>query len=173
MPRKQPFNSFGFNSANPFLSPLISEFASTNSDVFVTRTSKATEQTATTVSTKTLPNGETIKVFHRKELVDSEAFIKLYQGQFRRFHDLSGAELDLMELIVALLPTGSDLVTLHPLKAAGMLGVTKTTVYSSFSTLLKRGLIAKGAFPEIFYVNPTVVFKGDRIAVIVETIKKA
>lgn len=173
MSRKEPFNSFGFNSYNPFLNSLITDFASSNSGVFVTRTLKATEQNATTISNKTLPNGETIKVFHRKELVDTEAFVKMYQGQLRKFHDLSIAELDLLELIVSLLPVGSDLVLLHPLKAAEMLCVTKTTVYSSFSTLLKRGLIAKGAFPERFYVNPSVIFKGDRIAVIVETIKKS
>jgi len=174
MARKPSIKTYPHHVKNPFITDLVEDFSG-NSSTFkktVVTTPKALNKDSKKVKVIEKDGSSTV-VFQTTKYVDTEEFVKVYRGHIRLFHSLSVSDLDLVEYAVSQLQNGVDTVFLYPLLIAPILGVSKQTIYCSLAVLLERGLLAKAEYSDKYFVNPTLLFKGDRISVIVNAIKKS
>jgi predicted transcriptional regulator len=66
---------------------------------------------------------------------------------------------------------GEDRICLYYPDVKERLNMIKSTMYSSIKQLLTKGLIAKANRAGCYYINPAIVFKGDRIMMVQQYIK--
>ncbi len=109
-----------------------------------------------------------ITVFGEKKQVDKQSYMKLFIGEIKRFFDLSKTSMKLLEYIMDNIRWNKDKICMHQPTIMDDMKISRTTCYRSMIQLLDAGIIAKADTDGCYYVNPTVVFKGDRIILYTE-----
>lgn len=111
--------------------------------------------------------GETTKqkisIFGEKKKVDKQQYMKLFLGQIKKFFELSKTSMKLLDYIMEQIRYNKDRICLHQPTVMDELKISRTTCYRSIVQLLDAQIIAKADTEGCFFVNPTVVFKGDRL----------
>lgn len=96
--------------------------------------------------------------------VDEEKFAKVYLSQFSAFYDLPKSSIKVFGFILNELKPNSDYFYFHiddAMKATGYKG--KNTIITALASLVKNGIIARSNKHYKFFINPLVVFNGNRI----------
>jgi hypothetical protein len=120
-------------------------------------------------------NGEVVghSAFMRFVEVDEEKFAKLYLNQFGLFWELKSNSLRVFGYIINVVKPNTDMFILYMDQA---LEHTKykfaKEVNSGLVGLIEAGIIAKAKYDNHFYINPLVVFNGDRVTFAKTYIKK-
>lgn len=160
-------NDYPYHSINPFLTGVVESIAPAKTrkvagfkfqDVINTETGEIDTQTMMVLST-------------RKE-VDKAEFAKVFRHQFQCFFGLSKASLDILDYISDNIRYNHDRIALMIADLSEQKGISISTVYRSLYQLIENKLIAKADKVGIYYINPQIFFKGDRIVLINEYIKK-
>lgn len=102
--------------------------------------------------------------FIRQIEVDEEKFAKLYLSNFAAFFDLSQAAIRVFGYILTCLKPKNDMVIFileHCLKYTKY--TSKATIYKALAELIKAEIIARGPADNLIYINPLIVFNGDRV----------
>jgi len=169
MPTKKEMSlqQFPYNSVNPFVSTVIEHIQDSNSKKVagVKWQHVINSDSGEVESQKMLVLGDVKKV-------DKQEFYKVYKTGLRKFFDLSPSSSEVLEYILDAIRYDSDKICLNiaDIQAARSLGYT--TVYRALTQLLEREIIAKADMQGCYYINPNVVFKGDRIALVKQFIKE-
>ena len=97
--------------------------------------------------------------------VDEEKFAKVYLSQFASFWELSKPAIRVFGYILTVLKPKQDSFTFD---MADCLAHTKynteKSVFEGLSALITCGIVARGNRHYRYFINPLVVFNGDRVA---------
>lgn len=108
-------------------------------------------------------------VMHRYKEVDKTQFVKLFIGEVSALFDLSKAGLKVFGFVLNQLPINKGEVYIHiPDLMEWCSYKTKKQAYKGLGELLHNNIIAMSNRPSVWYINPAVVFNGDRISFIKE-----
>lgn len=113
-------------------------------------------------------------VFMRNKTVDNEQFIKLYYDGIRNFFDLRPTSLKVLMLIISIVKNkpNTDEFILLPEEIMEVLKCGKSSVYRALAELCQNEIIAKGRADCSYYINPMIMFNGDRVSFAMTYINK-
>lgn len=153
---------FPQNESNPFVQQALMRIGQTISSKKVVGANKDEAAILKGVSPST---GEILgsTVFMRAKTVDSDQFAKFYLAGFKAFFELRPATIKVFGYILKLLKVNSDEFIFLIDKAKEATGYGRTTIYHALTELCNAEIIARGAFEEQYFINPMVVFNGDRV----------
>lgn len=119
-------------------------------------------------------SGELVEAtFVRKKEVDSDQFVKLYCGSVALWADLSKPALKVFTWIVKNIKPQCDFIIIARDVILPEIGYKSSeTLYRGLRELVKGGIIAKGQVDGMWFINPLVVFNGDRATFATKIIKK-
>jgi hypothetical protein len=151
---------FPLNKENPFLSSLIIRSRKKSVAIGRTRDKRIIDE-ATGALDDTLFIGIT------KDL-DKEEFIKIYQSQLQSIFDLSKTALRMLSYFMNI-TTFHDKLLFDLKECKDFTGFSaKKSIFDGLAELLKNEIIARGNNEHIYYANPQIFYKGDRIVLVTE-----
>lgn len=97
--------------------------------------------------------------------VDEDKFAKLYLSQFAAFWDLPKSAIRVFGYIITMcLIPKQDTFYFHPEEALDYTGYSSSKyINTGIAALVKAGIIAKSNRNHKYFINPLVVFNGDRV----------
>ena len=111
--------------------------------------------------------------FIRQIEVDEEQFAKLYLSNFAAFFDLSQAAIRVFGYILTCLKPKNDLVIFNRKKCLEYTKYkTDKAIYKGLAELVNAEIIARGPADNLIYINPLIVFNGDRVTFAKTFVKK-
>ncbi len=102
-------------------------------------------------------------VFMRNKTVDEEQFAKFFFAGFKAFFDLKPASIKVFGYILNQLKPNDDSFRFYVEECMAATGYTKMTIYRALGELCAAEIIARGKDERDYYINPMVVFNGDRV----------
>lgn len=95
--------------------------------------------------------------------VDSASFVKLYTNDLAGFFDLSRAGVKALAIFIAAVQEkiGTDLIFI-PASLFKTRAVSRTVFYRGVDELIEKKFIAKHVSDMWYFINPNLIFNGDR-----------
>ncbi len=173
MAKKQEIriSSFTRNEENPFMKQAIEGIE--NHVVKKYKSSTGSDKKAV-VAVADTDNGEVFKTsFIRQIEVDEEQFAKLYLSNFAAFFNLSTAAIRVFGYILTCMKPKNDMVIFFLDKCKEYTEYkSKETIYKGLAELVKSEIIARGPADNLWFINPLIVFNGDRVSFTKTYVKK-
>lgn len=165
-------SDFGKYDENPFMNQAIE--AIDKNIVKKYKSSTQTDQKATLVAYD--PNTSEVlghTRFVRQIEVDEEQFAKLYLANFAAFFDLSQASIRVFGYILTCMKPKNDMIFFDLKKCLEYTGYkTDKAIYKGLAELVHSEIIARGPAANLWFINPMVVFNGDRVSFAKTYVKK-
>lgn len=163
--------SYKSNKENPFMNEALDII---NSNV-VKRYKNSTNTGEKAILKAVDDNGEVLghTSFVRQIEVDEEKFAKLYLSNFSAFWDLKNQAIKVFGYIMTKLQPKQDMfIFLHDecMKHTGY--KSKNSIWIGLGSLVENGIIARGPADSLYFINPMVVFNGDRVTFAKTYVKK-
>jgi hypothetical protein len=99
--------------------------------------------------------------------VDTQQYVKLYVNNVGRVFNLSKNAEKVFEYVLTLLQKDLDYFYFDHALCMEYTGYkSKQSYYSGLKELIDNRIVAKGSSVNKFWINPTIVFLGDRLVVI-------
>lgn len=153
--------SFPKYSTNPFLNEVIS-----NKKVRGKTVSISTHPIDVGVA-----EGKTAFIHIRKS-IESEQFTKVYNDKIQRLFDLSQKAFKVFGFICKSLEMNKDMVFIDMDKAKKHTGYTSNkTIISAKAELIEKGIIARTISSNLYFVNISIFFNGNRLVIIEDYLK--
>ena len=150
-----------YHSSNPFITPIVQQIQDSKNRKIVGHSFQDVVDTGTGNIMK-----QKILVLGEQKVVDKQEYSKLYMGQIQRFFGLSKSCLRLLDYIMDNIRYGEDRICLFYPDVKEKLDISKGIMYSSIRKLIEVDIIARANTKGCYYINPAVVFKGDRVALV-------
>lgn len=165
-------SNYEFNEENPFLKQAVQQVQ--NSIVRKYKTASNTDQRAV-LKAFDENTGEILgsTQFIRQIEVDEEQFAKVYLSNFSAFFELKQQAIKVFGYILTqLVPNKDEFVFLLDdcIKYTGY--KTKASVFQGLGQLVQNEIIARGKTDFLYYINPMIVFNGNRITFAKTYVKK-
>lgn len=96
--------------------------------------------------------------------VDEEQFAKVYVSQFSSFYELNKSSMKVLHYILSTIKPNSDTFILSLNRCMKFTGYTKFSVFNGLGSLIKNGIIARSEENNEYFINPLILFNGDRVA---------
>jgi ribosomal protein S20 len=170
--REKRITKFDKNKENPFMNQAIESID--KNIVKKYKSSTNTDQKATLVAYD--PNTSEIlghTRFIRQIEVDEEQFTKLYLANFRAFFNLSQSAIRVFGYIMTCLKPKNDMILfiLDDCKEYTNYNTVKP-IYKGLEELLVAEIIARGPHESLWFINPMMLFNGDRVSFARTYVKK-
>ena len=155
-------SDFQRNKENPFMKQAIEDIE--NHVVKKYKSSTGSDKKAV-VAVADTDTGEVFRTsFIRQIEVDEEQFAKLYLNNFAAFFDLSQAAIRVFGYIMTCMKPKNDMIMFILEDCLEYTKYTsKGTVYRGLAELVKAEIIARGINENLWFINPLIVFNGDRV----------
>jgi len=157
-----PLNKFPEYNENPFMESAIHEISehSVKKRVFIKGNKSISNQVIN-------DNGEVVghSAFLRTIEVDESQFVKLYLSRFAAFYELNKSSIKVFGYILTkcIIPN-KDTFYIDFDEAKEITGYSSNNVIrAGLSSLVEQAIIARSTNPYKYYINPLIVFNGDRI----------
>jgi hypothetical protein len=112
---------------------------------------------------------EAVTMLHKFKEVDKEIFVKLFIGEVQSLFDLSKSGLKVFGYILQTLRINEGTIYLNiPDMMTYCNYKSKMQCYRGLTELLANKIIAMSSQPNLWFINPKIVFNGDRIAFVKE-----
>lgn len=164
--------TFPTNKENPFLKQAIEEIDHHVVKKWQNSTSTSKKAILTAVDNDGEPVGYTS--FVRQIKVDDDKFTKLYLAQFEAFFELSQAGIRVFGYIMTCMKPRKDMIAFS---IKDCMEYTKyksrATVYKGLTELLRGGIIARGKEDWQYFINPLIMWNGDRVTFVNDYVKKS
>ena len=156
-------SDFQRNKENPFMKQAIEDIE--NHVVKKYKSSTGSDKKAV-VAVADTDTGEVFRTsFIRQIEVDEEQFAKLYLNNFAAFFDLSQAAIRVFGYIMTCMKPKNDMIMFILEDCLEYTKYTsKGTVYRGLAELVKAEIIARGINENLWFINPLIVFNGDRVS---------
>jgi len=155
---------FPENHENPFIPNLLITKGKKN--IIIAKTDKAIMSRETGEVEE-----DTLFIGTRKEL-DKDQFVKIFHSHLQAIFDLSKASLKVFSYIASVTEYGDRIIfSLEDCKKYTGYN-SKETIYRSLAELLKADIIARTDASNLYFINPQIFYKGDRIVLVNEYRKK-
>jgi hypothetical protein len=147
---------------NPFLEEGVLTIKKGRSTVIAGRTKKVMLDVET-------GEAEGLVLLHKYKEVDKDQFIKLYLGEIRSLFDLSKTGLKAFGYVISCMRINDAEIYLNVTAMTEFCQWTATVqAYKGLGELIANKIIAPSVQPNLWFINPNVIFNGDRIAFIKE-----
>ncbi|MGB1041334.1 MAG: replication/maintenance protein RepL [Flavobacteriales bacterium] len=171
--KKSPYSlkSYKANKENPFINDAL-EVINNN----IVKKYKNSTNTGEKAILKAIDNhGEVLghTSFVRQIEIDEDKFAKIYLSNFSAFWDLKNQAIKVFGYIMTqLLPKQDMFIFLIEdcMKHTGY--KSKNSVWIGLGSLVENGIIARGPADTLYFINPMVVFNGDRVTFAKTYVKK-
>ena len=169
---KKGVSTYKKNKENPFMTQALESIDKNIIKKF--KSSTNTDERATLIAYD--PNTSEIlghTRFIRQIEVDEEQFTKLYLANFRAFFNLSQSAIRVFGYIMTCLKPKNDMIVfiLDDCKEYTKYTSAKA-IYKGLGELCNSEIIARGPIDSIWFINPMVLFNGDRISFAKTYVKK-
>ena len=156
-------SDFQRNKENPFMKQAIEDIE--NHVIKKYKSSTGSDKKAV-VAVADTDTGEVFRTsFIRQIEVDEEQFAKLYLNNFAAFFDLSQAAIRVFGYIMTCMKPKNDMIMFILEDCLEYTKYTsKGTVYRGLAELVKAEIIARGINENLWFINPLIVFNGDRVS---------
>ena len=170
--KEEKLSSYSFNEENPFLKQAVEEVQKNIVKKYKTATNTDQKAILKAFDENT---GEILgsTQFIRQIEVDEEQFAKLYLSNFSAFFDLKPTAIKVFGYILnQLIPNKDEFVFLLDdcIKYTGY--KTKSSVFQGLGQLVQNEIIARGKTDFLYFINPMIVFNGNRITFAQTYVKK-
>lgn len=161
MNKSVKLSNFEKNKENPFAQQALVSIG----NALVSKSVKGANKDESVILKGVDENGTVLgnSVFVRNKTVDSEQFAKFFLAGFKAFFGLKPATLRVFGFILEQLQPNRDEFMFFVEDCIEATGYKKTSVYSALGELCTAEIIARGRTEEQYYINPMVVFNGDRV----------
>ena len=161
---------------NPFMRP-------DGSGIVVYKTKTARVETAGPIALTDTHTGETVSVaqVRKVELVDSDKFVKLYVANLDAFFDLKPGTIRIMTALISEIADArnahGDTVYLNYgrvkeyFEAKQIKPPSRPTFFSAMAEMVEKGFVAPSVDVNLWFINPTIFFNGDRIRFVNEYVR--
>lgn len=106
-----------------------------------------------------------------KHWVDEDQFIKLYINEIGLFFSMTKSQQKLFKYILNKLEWNKDYFYFDAADFKAETGMSYPSIYKGLALLCNVGLIARSKMYIKYFINPVMMFKGDRIIVAKEYIR--
>jgi hypothetical protein len=155
-------SDFDFHSVNPFRGQLMKEVQlSTERAVMGTKIVDFIDQDSGEIRSSEL------RYMGHEKVVDRTTFMKLYISNLDVFFGFSKTAQKVLKYFIAVLKRDKDDVTFDLSQCIELSGLRgKSSVYKGIAELLQKEVIAKGPNETTYFINPSVIFNGNRLVII-------
>jgi hypothetical protein len=102
--------------------------------------------------------------FYQIQEVDESQFVKIFANFFSAQMGLSQTGKQVLIYFMTLLKPKNDLIRVRVDQALVFLGYkTKKSYLTGIGNLLEKGVIARTKYDDEFFINPLMMFNGDRV----------
>jgi len=116
--------------------------------------------------------GESFMAISKK--VDKEEFVKVFKDQILLIFDLTKTAQKILVYIIKSLGINKDYVVFDKNKAKEISGLSSTaSIYAGLAELMSKEVLAKSNVPLMYYINPAIIFNGDRLTIVNRWIKES
>lgn len=155
-------SEFEMNRENPFLSQAL-EVINKN----IVQKTRMASNTGERAILKAIDEstGEILghTAFIRQIEVDEEQFAKFYLSNFSAFYDLKPSSIKVFGFILNQLKPNRDDFDFYAEDCMSHYTLSRKTVERALTELLNNGVIARGRNEYQYFINPMVVFNGNRV----------
>ena len=112
--------------------------------------------------------------FIRQIEVDEEQFAKFYLSNFSAFFDLKPASIKVFGYILTqLIPNRDEFIFLLEDCMEYTSYKAKSSIFQGLGQLVQNKIIARGRAENLYFINPMIVFNGNRISFTKTYVKKS
>lgn len=152
---------FEKHEENPFMPALIQEMAVRNRKQYL-RSDNGNKSMVVVHDDSQTPLAQT--GFFKVEEVDQSQFVKIFVNEIADYNNLTTQGRNLMFYFMTIMRPGSDTVRVRIEEALKFLDYkAKRSYFMGVANLLEHKIIARTKWDDEFYINPMVMFNGDRI----------
>lgn len=106
--------------------------------------------------------------------VDRGTFVKIFADQIDKIYDLPRPARKLFEYITINLQPNNDEIYIHHEEVMEVCGYKQLNqVIKALVILAKKGIISRSYRPYWWFINPTILFNGNRLVLVTEYILKS
>lgn len=146
--------------------------------VVPTRNKRETLQTMGPASVQV--DGQRIDVAQivRVKQVDADKFVKVFVGQLSAFYDLNQTSIRLLTVLLKVISDPqyinadkivmTEAIAKNTMKEHGQKPLSSASYYRAVNELISAGFIAPTTTPPLYFINPAVLFNGDRVRFVTE-----
>lgn len=146
---------------NPFMPALIQDMAVRNKKQYL-RSDNGNKSMVVVHDDSQTPLAQT--GFFKIEEVDQSQFVKIFVSSIAEQKELTTQGRNLMFYFMTIMRPGSDTVRVRIEEALKFLDYkAKRSYFMGVANLLERKIIARTKYDDEFYINPLIMFNGDRI----------
>ena len=166
-------SNFPVNTENPFLKEAVQEV-----DKYVVHKWKNTagsDKKAVLVVSDP-DTGEIMgqTTFMRQIEVDEDQFAKVYLQHFNQFFDLSTPGIRVFGYIMTCMKPTKDMIIFDLEECMKYTNYSsKAMIYRGLAELLDGGIIARGRNENFYFINPLIIWNGNRARFVTEYVKKS
>lgn len=143
-----------------------------------TRNKRETLQTMGPASV--MVDGQQIDVAQvvRVRNVDSDKFVKVFVNHLTAFYDLTPTSMRLLTVLIQVISDSryinadqivlTEAIARETLKDHGQKALSSASYYRAVNDLIAAGFIAPTETPPLYFINPAVLFNGDRVRFVTE-----
>lgn len=111
-------------------------------------------------------------IYSKKE-IDPEQFVKVYTAGISAMYDLSKSGIKALHYCTTILVPDNDVIYIYIPEMIDFCGwKSKKQAYVGLKELVKAGIIAPSFHPGKWFINPRVMFNGNRLMLIQDIRKK-
>lgn len=111
--------------------------------------------------------------FYEIQEVDEAQFVKVFATFFAMQAGLTRTGREVLAYIMTLLEPRKDTIVIQNDKALHFLGYkTRKSLVAGIGDLLEKEVIARGFFDNEYFINPMIMFNGDRVTFAKTFVKK-
>ena len=160
---KNSIKDFEKNKENPFLKEALEKVEKKVVKKYKSSSGTSKKAIFQAVDSEGNPVGHTS--FIRQVEVDEEEFTKIYLSQFSAFFDLKQNGIRVFGYVMTKLVPNKDMFMFFLDECMEYTGYkSHKSVHSGLAQLLNCGIIARGRSDNFYFINPMVIFNGDRIS---------
>lgn len=161
---KKGIRDYPENEQNPFVTSLILKTKKRNIAI------SNSNMVLTNAETGELDNSRLFVGMTKN--VDKEHFIKIYQSQLKVLFTLTSAGVKVFGYFMNEMAF-NDRVLFDVKRAKDFTGYKSSErIFSGLAELLENEFVARTTIHNVYYVNPSIFFKGDRLVLFTEYIKR-
>ena len=109
-----------------------------------------------------------------REEIDNEKYVKIFKEQLRIIFNLSQAGIRVLGYFMDATKISDDIVVFNIDKCTAYTEYkSKEPIYRGLKELLDNDIIARTSESNLYFINPTVFFNGDRLILVKEYVKKS
>lgn len=163
-------SKFPLNDENPFLKQTVEEVSSHIVKKWKNNGGTSRNAILTAVNVNNEPVGHT--TFVQQIKVDESKFTKIYLAQFKAFFNLSQPGIRVFGYIMQCMKPSKDTIAFSFIDCMNYTGYkAKSTVYKGMAELLSSGIIARSMEDWKYYINPLIIWNGNRVTFVQDYVK--